>query len=372
MASETATDTVPPLTRLAAAALCRPWLSARSPTLLDGLPTDLVKLVWKELRSLLKRHDRTPSCADMLPFVSTGWRVDTLDLTDASKWLTDASLGALSSLASLRTLRLTACRYVGDGGLNFCGALPLETLDISWTSVGDAGLAHSVCRCTSLTSLNLTGLHVSDGAMSSLLALTSLQRLSLASTPITDAALDYLTYYTRYPAAGHDRIGVHGLRWLELSNTRLSDTGVGKLVAIIEEGTPYGKVFKHLEYLGLSSTPNVTPSAFRQVRTKYGLDTPLPNAQRTLARSNGVALDAQPWVLRFDPSEGRGLPAPTRTWEQERVVAYIAAYTKEMAAAAETIAWLTEADRGGMPMSARRPPSLGAPPPPHAKRQRTG
>jgi len=183
MASETATDTVPPLTRLAAAALCRPWLSARSPTLLDGLPTDLVKLVWKELRSLLKRHDRTPSCADMLPFVSTGWRVDTLDLTDASKWLTDASLGALSSLASLRTLRLTACRYVGDGGLNFCGALPLETLDISWTSVGDAGLAHSVCRCTSLTSLNLTGLHVSDGAMSSLLALTSLQRLSLSPRP---------------------------------------------------------------------------------------------------------------------------------------------------------------------------------------------
>lgn len=51
MASETATDTVPPLTRLAAAALCRPWLSARSPTLLDGLPTDLVKLVWKEVRA---------------------------------------------------------------------------------------------------------------------------------------------------------------------------------------------------------------------------------------------------------------------------------------------------------------------------------
>ena len=66
------------------------------------------------------------------------------------------------------------------------------------------------------------------------------------------------------------------------------------------------------------------------------------------------------------------MPTPTRSWEQARVVAYVAAYTKEMAAAAETIAFLTEADRGGMPMSARRPASLGAPPPPQAKRQRTG
>ena len=146
-----------------------------------------------QLRALLKRHERAPSCADMLPFVRTGWRVDTLDLTDASKWLTDASLGALSSLGTLRTLRLTACRYVSDGGLAFCAAVPLTALDISWTAVGDGGLAQSVSRCTSLTSLNLTGLRLSDGAMSSLLALTRLEKLSLASTPITDAALDYLT-----------------------------------------------------------------------------------------------------------------------------------------------------------------------------------
>ena len=68
-----------------------------------------------------------------------------------------------------------------------------------------------------------------------------LERLSLASTAIGDAAVDYLTYYTRFPDAGPATMGVHGLRWLELSNTRVTDAGVGKLVAVIEDGTPYGK-----------------------------------------------------------------------------------------------------------------------------------
>jgi len=141
-------------------------------------------------------------------------------------------------------------------------------------------------------------------------------------------------------------MGVHGLRWLELSSTRLSDTGVGKLVAILEEGKPYGKVFKQLEYLALSSTTGVSPSAIRQVRVKYGFDTPLPNAQRTLARSNAIALDAQTWVLRFNPTD-RQLPAPTRTWEEDRIVAYVAAWTKEVAASHEVIRMLTAADRAG-------------------------
>ena len=35
---------------------------------------------------------------------------------------------------------------------------------------------------------------------------------------------------------------MHHLEWLELSNTRLTDVGVGKLIAIVEDGVPYGKV----------------------------------------------------------------------------------------------------------------------------------
>jgi len=347
----------PPLAKLAAAAPARGVASdARAP--LEGLPTELSKAVWKEVRALLKRHERSPSCADMYPFVRACWRVEELDVSDASKWLTDASLGALGSVDSLRTVRLTGCRFVSDDGMPFATRLPaLTSVDLSWTEVGDAGVA-SLARCVSLRSLNLTGLgHLTDAAVSSLLPLQSLERLSLACTPLTDAALDYLTYYTRYPDAGPPTLGVHGLRWLELSNTRLTDTGVGKLVAIAEDGAPYGRVFKRLEYLALSMTSGVGPAAVRQVRSKYGFDAPLPNAPRTLAKSNAVALEAQSWVLRLPPTD-RSLPIPSRPWEAERIVGYVAQYTKEMATSLEVIRMLTAADQAPPPP----PPSEGPAP----------
>jgi len=338
-------DSFPALAQLAVVALVRDWLVTRAS--LEGLPATLSKVVWKEVRALLKRHERPVSCADMFPFVRSCWRIETLDLSDAGKWLTNESLPALVHITSLRSVRLTACRFISDAGLTFAAQLPLTTLDVSWTEVGDAGLTSSVAQCTSLTSLNLTGLTgLTDKGVSSLLRLCNLERLSLACTPISDAALDYLTYYSRYPDEARGApMGMHGLRWLELSSTRLTDTGVGKLVAIIEDGKPYGKVFKQLEYLALSSTTGVTPSAVRQVRTKYGFDTPLPNAQRTLAKSNSVALDAQTWVLRHVPD--RQLPTPSRTWEADRAVAYIAQWTKEVAASHEVIRMLTAADQAG-------------------------
>ena len=116
---------------------------------------------------------------------------------------------------------------------------------------------------------------------------------------------------------------------------------MGKLVAIMDaDGKPYGKVFKRLEYLALSMTNGVGPAAVRQVKLKYELDTPLPNAQRTLAKSNAVALEARDWVIRFNPTKERQLPSVSRSWEQARVLNYVAQYTKEMDAAAATTAAL--------------------------------
>mmetsp|Transcript_27854 Transcript_27854/g.71112 ORF Transcript_27854/g.71112 Transcript_27854/m.71112 type:complete len:391 (+) Transcript_27854:255-1427(+) len=357
----TAGASVPQLIKLAVGALGRGLTEASSRPPLEGLPSELSKLVWKEVRAALKRQEHTPTCADMFPFVSACWRVETLDLSDAAKWVTNASLGAVGSVTSLRSVRLTGCRFVGDDGMTFASRLPqLATLDVSWTDVGDIGAA-SLGRCVSLTSLNLTGLvRLSDAGVSSLLSLTAMERLGLACTPITDVALDYLTYYTRHPDAGPPTVGLHGLRWLELSSTKITDTGLGKLVAIIENGTPYGRVFQHLEYLALSSTGAVGPTAVRQVRTRYGFDAPLPNAQRTLAKSNSIALEAQPWVLRLSPTD-RSLPTPSRTWEDDRVVAYVAQYTKEMAASVEVIRMLEAADHAPPP-----PPAEG----PSAKRSR--
>ena len=359
--SEAGTAVPPqPLVRLAAQAFLKGLPTSHAE--LQALPSDLVKAVWKELRAAAKQQERPLKCKDLFPFVRSVWSIHTLDLSDAARWVTDASLHALACVPSLASVRLTACRFITDEGLSFAPKLPqLHTLDVSWTEVGDAGLAASLARCAaSLTSLNLTGLSaVTDQGVSSLLALTKLERLSLASTSITDAALDYLTYYTRYPDAGPAHIGVSSLKRLELSSCRLTETGVGKLVAVVEDGKPYGKVFKQLEYLALSSTPNVPPSSVMQVKVKYGFDAPLPNAQRTLAKSNGVALDAQQWVLRLSPSADRPLPAPSRSWEQERVVAYVAQYTKEMAAAQDVIRRLTAADMGGPPMNAGGGPPQG-------------
>ena len=68
--------------------------------------------------------------------------------------------------------------------------------------VNDVGLKASLARCSGLTSLNLTGLaEVTDEGVAALLGLTRLRRLALCCTGIGDAALDYLTYYTRFAEA---------------------------------------------------------------------------------------------------------------------------------------------------------------------------
>ena len=188
-------STVPPLERLAAAALCRDW-GAGPPPALEGLPTDLSKAVWKEVRAIVKRQERALCCRDMHPFVRACWRIESLDLCDAGKWITDASLQALACVPTLQSVRLTACKFISDEGVGFAPKLPaLRTLDLSWTEVGDAALGASLARCFALTSLNLTGLSgVTDAGVSSLLGLQKLERLGLACTGIGDAALDYLTY----------------------------------------------------------------------------------------------------------------------------------------------------------------------------------
>ena len=72
--------------------------------------------------------------------------------------------------------------------------------------------------------------------------------------------------------------------------------------------TAVHQVFKELSYLALSMTSGVSPATVGRVKHKYNLDTPLPNAQRTLARNNAVAQQARDWVIRFMPKKDRQLP----------------------------------------------------------------
>ena len=79
-------------------------------------------------------------------------------------------------------------------------------------------------------------------------------------------------------------------------------------------------MFKELSYLALSMTSGVSPATVGRVKHKYNLDTPLPNAQRTLARNNAVAQQARDWVIRFMPKKDRQLPKVERSWEESRAM----------------------------------------------------
>ena len=85
------TAEVPSLLVLASAALARGWATGARPSL-EGLPLEVSRVVWKEVRAVAKRASRPVQCADMYPFVRSCWRPAALDLSDAGKWLTDASL----------------------------------------------------------------------------------------------------------------------------------------------------------------------------------------------------------------------------------------------------------------------------------------
>jgi hypothetical protein len=72
-----------------------------------------------------------------------------------------------------------------------CALTSLERLDLSGTQVSDAGLAH-LSGLTSLQVLNLDGTQVSDAGCVRLSGLTSLQELSLYDTQATDAGCERL------------------------------------------------------------------------------------------------------------------------------------------------------------------------------------
>lgn len=304
---------------------------------LGRAPSALAFVLYDRLRARSSADGgaQPTTCAELYPFVRHAWQVEALDLSDCRDWLANLSLDALSYVLSLHRFTLIGCTRVGDAGMGFLRAQrALTDLDVSWCSgLSDGVLPHIAHLAGTLRSLNLTGTAITDAGIASVLQISSLRRLGLGSTAVTDLALDYLTYDGRYPAAGQH--GLRELEWLSLASTCITEVGLLKLCALQS-----GVVLTKLRLLVLSSTPRLTGRAVNEVRLKYKFIAPLPNTPRTLASTNRDAMLGESWLTRISPADDRrasasrpmdGRPSEAN-WVDEGLKHYVHRYTLEAAA----------------------------------------
>ena len=162
-------------------------------------------------------------------------------------------LGSLGSvLPALKTLTLCEPAAGPDGGRQLAaglgaGALPAVTwFRISGTRVGDAGASALAAALGQgalprLTSLALSSAAIGDAGLVALAPalrrLPALERLSLGVNPIGDEGLAALV--APPPAAGAPPTttgGLAQLKWLDLSNTQITDAGCATLAAALDSG----------------------------------------------------------------------------------------------------------------------------------------
>jgi hypothetical protein len=96
--------------------------------------------------------------------------------------------------------------YVGNSGPWFDG----PTVDDTLLAI--------ISHLPSLTGLDLSYTNVGDGGIAHVAALTELQRLSLYGTDVSDASIPLF-------------LGLKNLTWLELSGTRVTSDGIARLRA---------------------------------------------------------------------------------------------------------------------------------------------
>jgi internalin A len=184
-----------------------------------------------------------------------------VSLSLAATAVTDSQLQALDGLSQLRNLDLEGTE-IGDLAFRFVGKITrLEQLNLSHTSVSDAGLAnfpkalrslklsHTSVRgvalggLTTLEELDLSGAPVNDESAKQLAQLVNLRSLRLSYTDLTDAGyagLKSLSRLERLDLAGTD-VGDKGLAEissiaslteLNLSYGRLTDKGMDQLKSL--------------------------------------------------------------------------------------------------------------------------------------------
>jgi Leucine-rich repeat (LRR) protein len=177
--------------------------------------------------------------------------VTSVDLTESKA--TDSDLAKISSLPSLRVLRLGGVRISDHGAVFLKRMTRLEELDLGATGVTDVGMGN-LRGLSKLETLSLGCVPISDTGLANLAGLTHLRHLYLNQTAVTDRALTHLT-------------GLADLETLDLDGTPISDAGLSRVKSIESLGTLYlGKTrvtdaglaqlahLTHLMILGLDHT----------------------------------------------------------------------------------------------------------------------
>jgi Leucine-rich repeat (LRR) protein len=195
--------------------------------------------------------------------------VRTLDLSYTE--VSDADLAHLQALTALQSLDLSNTE-MSDAGLAHLQTLTaLQSLDLSFTQVSDAGLAH-LESLTSLQALYLSFTQVSDAGLVHLQPLINLQSLNLSATDVSDGGLVHLQLLSN-------------LQSLNLSDTQVSDTSLVHLqllsnlqslnlsdTQVSGEGLCYLQALTNLQSLYLRSIP-VSDDGLRYLKVLTNLNT---------------------------------------------------------------------------------------------------
>jgi hypothetical protein len=164
-------------------------------------------------------------------------------LLDHCEQLADAALAPLARLPALRELGLSYTG-VGDAGLAHLAGLPLEELDLTVTLVSDEGLRH-LAGMTHLRELGLVGCKNVDGRGLALLRGLPLNKLLLSySARIDNDSLTHLRDWKRLEHLNLSATRVNddgllrlrhlkGLRRLDLMEAPVTDAGVARLRAAL-------------------------------------------------------------------------------------------------------------------------------------------
>ena len=129
-------------------------------------------------------------------------------------WL--RKLGGDNLFATVTRLEVQNRSELGDTEMDAVRRFPqLQTLDLGWTKITDAGLAQ-LRGLAQLQELNLGGTKIGDAGLEHLQALGQLQILYLDGTKLSDAGLKNLA-------------GLSRLQWLFLARTKIGDAGLRHL-----------------------------------------------------------------------------------------------------------------------------------------------